>query len=45
MATLAYVLRQFGSAYLTKHTLSTAQARAWRAIVACRTAVRAALEL
>jgi hypothetical protein len=38
MATLAEVLRQFASSYLTKHTLSTAQARAWRAIVACRTA-------
>lgn len=38
MATLADVLRQFGSSYLAKHTLSTAQARAWRAIVACRTA-------
>ena len=38
MATLAEVLRQFGSLYLTKHTLNTTQARAWRAIVACRTA-------
>ena len=38
MATLADVLRQFASAYLTKHTLNTAQTRAWRAIVACRTA-------
>jgi Putative transposase/Transposase zinc-binding domain len=39
MATLAEVLRQFGSSYLANHILSTAQARAWRAIVACRTAV------
>ena len=36
-ATLAEVLRTFGPAYLREHTLSTAQARAWRAIVACRT--------
>lgn len=36
-ATLAEVLRTFGPAYLSQHTLSTAQARAWRAIVACRT--------
>ena len=35
--TLAEVLRTFGPAYLSQHTLSTAQARAWRAIVACRT--------
>lgn len=38
MATLAETLRQFGAGYLATHTLSTAQARAWRAIVACRTA-------
>lgn len=38
MANLADVLRQFASSYLAGHTLSTAQARAWRAIVACRTA-------
>ena len=37
-ATLAEVLRHFGPAYLAVRTLSTAQARAWRAIVACRTA-------
>ena len=37
MATLADALRQFGSAYLAKHTLNTPQAKAWRAIVACRT--------
>jgi hypothetical protein len=38
MATLADALRQFGAGYLAAHTLSTTQARAWRAIVACRTA-------
>ncbi|MGH6638641.1 MAG: IS91 family transposase [Polaromonas sp.] len=38
MATLADALRQHGAAYLAKHTLSTPQAKAWRAIVACRTA-------
>ena len=36
-ATLAEVLRTFGPAYLRVHSLSTPQARAWRAIVACRT--------
>ena len=36
-ATLAEVLRRFGPEYLRTHGLSTAQARAWRAIVACRT--------
>jgi hypothetical protein len=36
--TLAEVLRHFGPVYLRTHTLATAQARAWRAIVACRTA-------
>ena len=35
--TLAQVLRHFGPGYLCTHALSTAQARAWRAIVACRT--------
>jgi hypothetical protein len=35
--TLAEVLRHFGQDYLRTHGLSTAQARAWRAIVACRT--------
>jgi hypothetical protein len=34
---LAEVLRHFGPDYLCTHGLSTAQARAWRAIVACRT--------
>ncbi len=38
MATLADALRQFGPAYLASHTLSTPQAKAWRGIVACRTA-------
>jgi hypothetical protein len=38
MATLADVLRQFGPAYLRAHALSTPQAKAWRGIVACRTA-------
>jgi hypothetical protein len=37
MAGLAQVLRTGGEAYLRAHTLSTAQARAWRAICACRT--------
>ena len=36
-ATLAEVLHTFGPAYLRDHSLSTPQARAWRAIVACRT--------
>ncbi len=35
--TLAQVLRHFGPEYLRTHGLSTAQAQAWRAIVACRT--------
>jgi hypothetical protein len=38
MATLADALRQFGPAYLATHALSTPQAKAWRGIVACRTA-------
>lgn len=38
MATLADALRQFGPAYLAAHALSTPQAKAWRGIVACRTA-------
>jgi hypothetical protein len=38
LATLADVLRQHGAPHLAKHTLSTAQAKAWRGIVACRTA-------
>ncbi len=36
--TLAQVLRHFGPRYLSGHRLSTPQAKAWRAIVACRTA-------
>ena len=35
--TLAEVLRHFGPGYLRTYSLSSAQARAWRAIVACRT--------
>jgi len=35
--TLAQVLRHFGPGYLRTHALITSQARAWRAIVACRT--------
>lgn len=35
--TLAEVLRRFGRGYLREHSLSTAQAKAWRAIVSCRT--------
>jgi len=35
--TLAEVLQHFGADYLRAHGLSTPQARAWRAIVACRT--------
>jgi len=35
--TLPEVLQHFGPEYLRTHTLSTAQAKAWRAIVACRT--------
>ena len=38
MASLADALRQFGPAYLQTHALSTPQAKAWRGIVACRTA-------
>lgn len=37
MAGLAEALRQFGTQYLARHTLNIAQARAWRAIMACRT--------
>ncbi len=36
-ATLAEVLQRFGPAYLRTHWLSPVAARAWRAIVACRT--------
>lgn len=35
---MADALRQHGAAYLASHTLNTAQAKAWRSIVACRTA-------
>ena len=37
-ATLAEVLARFGPAYLAGHGLSATQAKAWRAILACRTA-------
>jgi hypothetical protein len=37
-SSVAEVLRRFGADYLAQHSLSTAQAKAWRAIVACRTA-------
>ncbi len=37
-ATLACVLARFGPRYLAQHGLSAAQAKAWRAIAACRTA-------
>ena len=43
--TLAEVLRHFGPAWLRKHGLSTAQARVWRAIVACCTAVLGGVRL
>ena len=36
---LAEVLTRFGREYLARHALSTACARVWRAIVACRTSV------
>jgi len=35
---LADVLRRHGPAYLAEHPLSVAKAKAWRAIVSCRTA-------
>jgi hypothetical protein len=35
--TLAEVLRHFGAQYCATHVLSSAQARAWRAVVCCRT--------
>jgi hypothetical protein len=37
--TLAEVFRRYGPAYLASHVLSSARAKVWRAIVACRTAV------
>jgi hypothetical protein len=36
-ATLAEVLGTFAAAYQSQHALSTVQARAWRAIMTCRT--------
>jgi len=35
---LAGVLATFGTDYLATHSLSSLHAKAWRAIVACRTA-------
>jgi uncharacterized protein (UPF0212 family) len=35
---LAQVLKRFGGQFLSQHRLSTPQAKAWRAIAACRTA-------
>lgn len=35
---LAQVLKRFGAQFLSQHRLSTPQAKAWRAIAACRTA-------
>ncbi len=35
---LAEILRRFGPAFLATHTLSRGAAKAWRAILACRTA-------
>jgi hypothetical protein len=37
---VANALRQFGPAYLATHALNTPQAKAWRGIVACRTAAQ-----
>ena len=37
MATLAQALHRHGPTYLASHTLSGPQAKAWRAIIACRT--------
>lgn len=37
MATLAQALHRHGPTYLASHTLSGSQAKAWRAIIACRT--------
>lgn len=37
MAKLAEVLRRFGQGYLDTHALGASQARAWRAILSCRT--------
>ena len=39
MASLAQALRQFGPAYLAEHALDAMQAKAWRGIVACRSAL------
>lgn len=43
--TLADVLRLHGQNYLSRHSLSTPQAKAWRAICACRTAAMGGQQL
>ncbi len=43
--TLADVLRLHGQDYLSRHSLSTPQAKAWRAICACRTAAMGGQQL
>ena len=43
--TLAEVMCRFGPEYLQSHRLGTAQARAWRAIVACRTSALGGVQL
>ena len=40
-ATLAEVLRRFGPAWRARHSVSTQQARVWRAIQDCLTSTRA----
>jgi Putative transposase/Transposase zinc-binding domain len=42
---VAEVLCQFGAAYLRSNTLSTSQAKAWRGMVACRTAALGSQQL
>ena len=39
LATLAEMPRRFGSTYMAEQSLSAPEAKVWRAIVACRTAV------
>ncbi|MDO9483277.1 MAG: transposase, partial [Hydrogenophaga sp.] len=43
--TVADVLRLHGQDYLSRHSLSTPQAKAWRAICACRTAAMGGQQL
>lgn len=45
MSGLAEVLRLGGPGYLSRHRLSTPQAKAWRAICACRTALLGGQEM